>query len=155
MAEVTRTQSPSVVNNQGQNVDPAQWNPDMATMAMMKDLIKKWPTPTIVNARFTVFHGVWTALNHVDPTPTNPGNPTYYDCSYRLSVYQGAGNQSVNKDGKLFNSIFALAMKPQYIIQGMPLLSGENEQKPGLLSRMWSGITGRGQQQQQTNGSPK
>lgn len=148
MTDNTRPASPSIVRTPGSTYSPDQLNPDLAAMAMMRDLVAKWPTPTIVNARFTVFYGIWTALNHIEPTKDNPGNPTYYDSSYRLSVYAGAGNQSVNKDGKLFNSIFALAMKPQYIIQGMPTLTGDAEQKPGLLSRLWGGITGRGQQQE-------
>lgn len=159
MNDIPRPASPSSANQRPQVYRPDELNPDLANMAMARDTAKKWPTPTIVNSKFTVYYGIWSALNHREPSydaagkVIDPGNPTFYDCSFRLAVYNGAGVQSVNKDGKLFNSLFALWMKPQYIIQGMPMLSGDMQDKPGIIRSMINRITGRGNETQQGNNS--
>ena len=80
-------------------------------------------------------------MNHTED------NKTYMDTKLLTELMDRVSEKSVNVDGKYFQNLFAYLMKPKYIIQGMPQTTME-EQKPGLLSRLWSGITGRGQQQE-------
>jgi hypothetical protein len=111
-------------------------------IAMQREYGNKWPTPTVISKQFAVFDGIWRSLNHVPGT-----NETYYDCSPRIALYSNVGYQSVNIDGKLFNNLFTMWNKPKVVMQGISSLpSGFEEEKPGIISRIWNGITGKGSQ---------
>lgn len=146
-AKIIRPAAPSTSDRKSSEYSPDQLNADLGMVAMAREVAKTWPIPIIVNAKYAAFYGIWTGLNHV---PVK--NETYYNSSRRIAIYREAGIQSVNVDGRLFNSYFALWSKPNYTIMGMPQLSGGQEEKPGWLSRLWTGLTGRGKQPQQEAG---
>ena len=140
MTDIVRPISPSVTDKSQPTWKPEDLNPDLAAIAMAREYTKRWPTPTVINDKHSVYQGIWMGLNHSEE------NPTFYDCSLRIRVFEEVGKLSVNKNGKLFNSLFAYWMKPNYIIQGMPNMQME-EEKPGLVSRLWGKLTGKGSEE--------
>lgn len=143
MTDIVRPDSPSIAGNQQTTWKPEDLNPDLAAIAMAREYTKRWPTPTVINEKHATFQGLWTGINHCDE------NKTYFDCSLRIRTFEQVGILSVNKSGKLFNSLFAYWMKPNYIIQGMPNMQQE-EEKPGMISRIWGKLTGKGQEENKT-----
>ena len=139
--EIIRRRSASGDESKGNEFRPDEQNADLAAAAIAKDLLAKLPTPAIDTRKFTIIHGLMKSMNHTDD------NKTYMDTKLLTELMDRVSEKSVNVDGKYFQNLFAYLMKPKYIIQGMPQTTME-EQKPGLLSRLWSGITGRGQQQE-------
>lgn len=141
-AETSRPPSPSGITGQTGTINPAEYNPDLAAAAMAKDLVAKLPVPSVISKKFAVYQGIWAAINHTKD------NPTGFDASMRLAVYNAVAEKSVNIDGKYFDAIFAYLMKPKYIIQGMPTGGTTfEEDKPGILSRLWSGLTGKNKEE--------
>ena len=145
MTEIIRPISPSVTDKTGSKTyDPSELNPELAMIAMQREYGNKWPTPTVISKKYAVFDGIWKALNHDENT-----NKSYFDCRPRITLYKNVGYQSVNIDGKLFNALFTMWNKPKVVMQGISQLqSGFEEDKPGLLSRLWGGITGKGNNQE-------
>jgi hypothetical protein len=143
MNDIVRPPSPSVTDKSGGRVwDPSDLNPELAMIAMQREYGKKWPTPTVISKVFAVYHGMWRVLNHVDDT-----HPTYYDCGMRVALYDNVGCQSVNIEGKLFNNLFTMWNKPKVVMQGVSQIpSGFEEEKPGIIARLWGGLTGKGSQ---------
>lgn len=143
MTEITRPQSPSVADKQTTGFRPDELNPDLAAATMARDLVAKLPNPAIVSKKFAVYQGIWTALNNSET------NPTGYDCSMRLAVYASVAETSVNVDGAYFKNLWAYLMRPKMIIQGLGgAQSPFEEEQPGLVSRLWGRLTGRGQPQE-------
>ena len=87
------------------------------------------------------------SLNHREPKGEEQGHITYLDTSLLIELMDRVSEKSVNVEGKLFQNIFAYLMHPKYIIQGMPQAMTPEEEKPGVLSRLWGGITGRNKQE--------
>jgi hypothetical protein len=145
VSDIVRPQSPSASDKQSAAYRPDELNPELAAATLAKDLIGKFPVPSIISKKFAVYQGIWTGLNHVAGK-----NETGYDCSMRLAVYSAVARESVNIDGKSFNAIFTYLNKPKVIVQGMQSIeSGFEEERPSLASRLWSGLTGRNKQQQE------
>lgn len=71
------------------------------------------------------------------------GNPTGYDSSLRLAVYEHVARHSVNIEGEYFHSFWAFAMKPKMIIQGMNAMGQpvEEEGRQSIFDRVrgWFG----------------
>lgn len=133
--------------------NPSDFDPDLQSLQMAKDLLKGLDKPSEISKNFAARKALYTALNHVPATydkdwnVISKGNPTGYDSSLRLALYDSYEKSSLNVDAKLFNSFMAFLMKPKMIIQGLP--SGQPQQaEPGFLSRAFGRLTGRGQPQQ-------
>lgn len=144
MAEITRPQSPSTTDKQTTGYSPDQLNPELAQMAMMRSYAERWPLPIFISKKYAVFFGLWQGVNH-DPLSKTP---SYFDASPRLAVYHHVGFQTPNIDGKLFTSLFTAWNKPKIVMQGVnQIQSGFEDEKPGIISRIWGGITGKNKQE--------
>jgi len=145
-----RPESPGSKTIQGNGNNPADFDPDLAAMGMIKDMLKGLDAPSDISKSLAVRKSIYTALNHVPPTYDadgniiDPGNPTGYDASLRIRLYSTYEKSSLNISAKLFNSFMAFLMKPKMIIQGLPT-GAKPDDEPGLLSRAWGRITGKGQ----------
>lgn len=136
-------------------------DPELAQHKMAELMVNKLGTPSVVTKEFVVRHGMFKAINHTDPIFTHgpdgklsgviPGNPTGYDCSLRLRVYQNVANESVNVDGVYFHNFWAYMMKPKYVINGMQLGQPE-EQKESIIGRVMKWFSG-GKKNDTTNGN--
>ncbi len=115
---------------------PAEYDADLAAAAMASEMVKRLGTPSIVSKKFVVYHGIWQGLNHTDK------NETGYDASLRIAVYDHVASESVNVNGKYFDSFWAFMMKPKYIIQGMPTGGQFEEDKPSIFERVANWIRG-------------
>lgn len=134
----TRPQSPGSNTIKTAGTSPADLDPDLAAMGMIKDLLVKIDTPSDITKIFAVRKALYTALNHTED------NPTGYDASLRINLYACYEKSSLNISAKLFNSFIAFLMKPKMIIQGLPTTpAGTNE--PGFVSRIVNRLTGKGQ----------
>ena len=141
--EIVRRKSPDTASTES-GYKPEDYNPEMAAAGLARDLIKKLPTPAIDTRKFTIIHGLMSSLNHreEDKDHNIKANHTYIDTSLIVELMDRVSEKSVNVNGELLHSIFAYLMKPKYIIQGMPTTPME-ENKPGLLARLWAGIRGK------------
>jgi hypothetical protein len=139
--------APSAVGKGGQGIRPEDWNPEMAAASMAKDLINRMGTPAILSQKFVVWHGIVRALNH------SKDNPTGIDTSLRLAIYDHAAKNSVNVDGKYFNSVWAYLMKPKYVITQPGQMPGNSfdDEQPSLGRRILNKITGGGNNGQPNN----
>jgi hypothetical protein len=115
---------------------PDQLDPDLANLALARHLVDGMGTMGHVDKPFIVRQALAEALNHKPPTTElykrviqgeeyevqriiAPGNPTGYDSSLRCAVYSRVMQSSVHVNGMAFNNVWALLMKPKYIINGM------------------------------------
>lgn len=151
MTDIIRQQSPGPSSEEQTQYRPDELNAELASAALVRDLVYEWPKPAIDTRKFTIIHGLMQSMNHKEPKGDDPGNVTYLDTSLLIELMDRVSEKSVNVDGKLFQNIFAYLMHPNYIIQGMPAAAQLEEEKPGVLSRIWGGITGKGQPQQNGN----
>lgn len=142
-----RPQSPSTGDRNGKGIMPYELDPELAQLRLVETAIQKLPNMAVVGKPFIVRQGIFNALNHVPMTYreidgqsriVDLGNPTGYDASLRLMVYDHVGKQSVNIDGEYFRSFWAFAMKPKMIIQGMNQMGMPMEQEQGesIFGRM-------------------
>ena len=142
-----RPTSPGVVDRGQSGVKPWELDPDLAASKLAENLLNKLPTPSVISKPYAVRYGIFYALNHSEK------NPTGYDSSLRLAIYQEVAHQSVNIDGELFRSTFAYLMKPKYILQGGGLMPGQfqEEQKESIFGRVINWFRGgkKNDQQQQ------
>lgn len=148
MTDIIRQQSPGAAEGTHSQYRPDELNAELAAAALARELVAKWPKPAVDTRKFTIIHGLMQSLNHRDPKGENPGNITYIDTSLLVELMDRVSEKSVNVDGKLFNNIFAYLMHPKYIIQGMPSAMPAEEEKPGIISRLIGGITGRSKSQE-------
>lgn len=138
----TRPESPGSKTIQPPSTNPADLDPDLAAMGMIKDMLKGMDSPSDISKPFAVRKAIYAALNH------SKENPTGYDATLRIKLYDSYERSSLNIAAKLFNSFMAFLMKPKMIIQGLPTTpTGQDE--PGFLSRVVGRLTGRGQPQSQ------
>ena len=147
---IARPPSPSGSDKGHSGFKPSDYNPDLANTEMVREMMLKLPTPTIVSKKFTVFQGMVKALKHKPPTykdvdisddieeikgrivgeivgkpgylrvVVDEGNTTYIDLSLLSVVLDEVSRQSVNVEGSLFKNFWAYMMHPTFIIQGMP-----------------------------------
>ena len=140
-----RPASPSSSQQDKPGYTPDQLNPDLAAAKMADEIVKRLGSPSIISKKFAVCHGLLKSMNNT------PGNPTGYDCSLRLAVYERVAANSVNIDGKYFERLWAYLMKPKYIIQGTPMgQSSFEEQKESIIGRVVNWF--RGTPKQETGG---
>jgi hypothetical protein len=139
-AEMTapRPESPGSKNIQSRTDNPADFDAELASLAMMKDLLKGTDAPSDITRTFAARKALFTALNHTED------NPTGYDASLRLLCYSSFEKSSLNITAKLFNALVAFLMKPKMIIQGMPN-SPAQDNEPNIVQRIVGRLTGRGQ----------
>lgn len=143
MTEIKVPPAPTGVSKTQGTFKPSDYNSDLANIEMVKDMMAKLPTPTVVTKKFTVFQGMVKALKH-DPVT----NPTYIDLSLLSVVLDEVSRQSVNVDGFNIKNFWAYMMHPTFIIQGSPMAQQQTqEQEQGFIGRAWGRITGRGQQE--------
>jgi hypothetical protein len=152
---VARPSSPGITSKTIEQWKPAELDPELANLAMAKLLVEKLGTPSRIKKEFIVRKAIFKALNHipdeyseipleksdldnmfVDRNPImlkkiRSGNPTGYDSSLRLQVYDSAELGSVNEDGLYFDRVWAFLMKPKYIINGMAGMGGLQEEEKG------------------------
>lgn len=136
-----RPPSPGSSQTNNNQWKPEQLDPELANLAMAKLLVEKMGTPSIVNKQFIVRKALFKALNHIpkkyemiDPDTfavIDKGNPTGYDSTLRLMVYDYAEQGSVNIDGQYFEKAWAFLMKPKYIINGMAGQPGQFQEEEG------------------------
>lgn len=142
----TRPESPGSSTIRGNNNNnPADFDSDLAALAMVKDLLKGLDAPSDISKQFAARKALYTALNHTET------NKTGYDASLRILLYSTYEKSSLNVQAKLFNSFMAFLMKPKMIIQGIPT-GQQQEQEPGFMSRAWGRLTGKGQPAQPNGG---
>ena len=136
---IARPPSPTGSDKGHGGFKPSDYNPDLANTEMVREMMLKLPTPTIVSKKFTVFQGMVKALKH-DPV----NNPTYIDLSLLSVVLDEVSRQSVNVEGSLFKNFWAYMMHPTFIIQGMPN-TGQvtEEQQPGFFGRIMNRLRGK------------
>jgi hypothetical protein len=136
-----RPPSPGATQTNGGQWRPEQLDPELANLAMAKLLVEKMGTPSIVNKQFIVRKAIFKALNHIPKQyekidadtfiVIDKGNPTGYDSSLRLAVYNEAERGSVNIDGQYFEKAWAFLMKPKYIINAAAGQPGQFEEEKG------------------------
>jgi hypothetical protein len=154
MSDIVRQQSPSTQTGAQNQYRPDELNAELAAAALARELVAKWPKPTISSKKFTVIHGLMLSLNHKEPvlnpdgTVKEKGNPTYLDVSPLIELMDRVDEKSVNVEGKLFQNLFAYLMHPKYIIQGMPQVGQAEEEKPGAVSRLIGWVTGKNKTQE-------
>jgi len=169
----TRPPPPVTTQLNGGQYKPEQLDPELANLAMARLLVEKSGTPSILNKKQIVRYGIFNALNHVPPTylkisdeyqdtegihpavydQVSKGNPTGYDSSLRLAVYREVAAQSINEGGKYFEKVWAFLMKPKYVINGMTMGPGmqDEEKKESLAGRFMNWW--RGGKNEQSNNS--
>jgi len=128
--------SPSAADTTTHTFRPEETNPELQAGALAKEMLAKFPTPAIISKKFGVYQGILKAINH------SSQNPTGFDCSVLISVFNETAATSVNVDGALFKNFWAYMMHPNYIIQGMPM-QGAQAEEPGFISRVMSRLTGK------------
>jgi hypothetical protein len=122
--------------------NPADLDPDLAAMAMAKELMRNLDSPSDINKVFAVRKALYASLNH------SKENPTGYDASLRINLYASYEKSSLNISAKLFNSFMAFLMKPKMIIQGLPT-GAQQADEPGFFRRIINRVTGNGPAQPQ------
>ena len=147
---LARPGSPGITSKTIEQWKPEQLDPELANLAMAKLLVEKMGTPSIVNKQFVVRKAIFKALNHIPKTYekldndmyviVDKGNPTGYNSTLRLSVYDYAEKGSVNIEGLYFERAWAFLMKPKYIINSMSGAPGQFEEEKG--ESIFSRITG-------------
>lgn len=142
--DIPRPESPSAQYHNAGKYTPDQCDPDLASAKMAGELVAKLGTPSIISKKFAVRYGIFKSLNHTAE------NPTGYDSSLRLKLYEDIAAHSVNIDGRYFERVWAYLMKPKYVISGTPFGNNafEDEKKSGL-SRLIGWI--RGEKSNDTN----
>ncbi len=140
MTPPSRPESPGSKTIIPPTTTPADLDPDLAAMGMIKDMLKGMDAPSDISKAFNVRKAIYKAINHTQD------NPTGYNAELRLTLYNSYEKGSLNIDAKLFNSFMAFLMKPKMIIQGLPQTPQSTE--PGFLQRALGRLTGRGQPQQ-------
>lgn len=142
----TRPESPGSSTIKGtSNNNPADFDSDLAALAMVKDLLKGLDTPSDISKQFAARKALYTALNHTET------NKTGYDASLRILLYSTYEKSSLNVQAKLFNSFMAFLMKPKMIIQGIPQ-GQQAADEPGFVQRAIGRLTGKGQPAQPNGG---
>ena len=137
MTEPTRPASPGSNTIRTTGTNPADLDPELAAMEMIKEMLKGMDSPSDITKPFAVRKAIYTALNDTDD------NPTGYDASLRIRLYSTYEKASLNISAKLFNSFMAFLMKPKMIIQGLPITNQPN-QEPGFFGRIINRVTGGG-----------
>lgn len=135
--QIQQPASPSAQNSKTE-LRPEEYNPDMACAKLAAETAARLGTPTIISKNLAVYRSVWKTLNNSED------NPTGYDCSLRVRLYDNLAADSVNIDGRFFERLWAYLMKPKYVISGTPY--GENAldvEKPSILSRIAGIFTGK------------
>ncbi len=135
---LVRPESPSAANRgSSPTYSPDQINPDMASAKLAEGMVEKLGTPAIISKKFAVRYGIFRALNHTKE------NPTGYDSSIRLQLYEKIASNSVNIDGRYFERVWAYLMKPKYVISGTPFgVNAFEDEKPSLIGRLVGWIRG-------------
>lgn len=137
MKVAVRPASPTPENRGIGSVRPFELDPELAQLKIVELMVNRLPLPTIVSKPYIVRLGIFSALNH---TATNP---TGYDCSTRLLVYEKVGAHSINIDGEYFRSFWSWANKPKFVLSGNVGMPGQfEEQREGILSRVVSWFRG-------------
>ena len=147
-----RPVSPSPADRGTKGIQPYELDAELAQLKIVEVALGKMPAMAIISKPFIVRQGIFTALNHTPMTfreidgidrVVSLGNPTGYDSSLRLAVYDHVARHSVNNEGELFHSFWAFAMKPKLIIQGMNQLGqpAEEEGRTSIFDRVrnWFG----------------
>jgi hypothetical protein len=139
--------SPTAEHKQGSSFQPHELNPDLAYAQMFKDLLLQMGQPSVVSKRFVVWQGIWEGLNDTQQ------NKTGYNCQMKVDLYAHIAKNSVNIDGKWFNGILQVLMKPKYIITQASQLQGNafQEDEPGLIRSVWNRLTGQGKKEEPQN----
>jgi hypothetical protein len=165
-----RPPSPGTMQNNSGQWKPEQLDPELANLAMARLLVEKMGTPSIVNKQFIVRKAIFKALNHIpkkyEEITTeednavvlkciNKGNPTGYDSTLRLLVYDYAEQGSVNIDGQYFEKAWQFLMKPKYVISGALGMPGQFEEDKGesIAGRIMNWFRGGKKNEQRPNNS--
>ena len=138
MNGTARPDSPGSNTIRTTGTNPADLDPDLAAMDMIKEMLKGMDPPSDITQVFAARKAIFTAINHT------PENPTGYNASLRIRVYSTYERASLNISAKLFNSFMAFLMKPKMIIQGIPT-NPQGAQEPGFFGRLINRVTGKGQ----------
>lgn len=116
---------------------PYEIDPELATSKLISDIISQNGPMGNVSKLFVVWWGIWKGLNHTDE------KKTYYDCTLRDEIYSGVFIKTVHINGAQNEKLWQFAMKPKMIVQGVLGQNNfEEEQKPGLISRIVGRFTG-------------
>jgi len=158
-----RPENKGLSNQQNGNLKPWELDPELAQIKIAEKMMDRFPRPSILTKEFVVRYGMFKAINHIDPVlnygPDGklvgiiPGNPTGYDCSLRMRVYDNVSAESVNVEGQLFHNFWAYMNKPKMIINGLPFGQPE-EEKQSIFGKILGWATGKGKknEQNQQNG---
>jgi hypothetical protein len=143
VAVLQRPENKGAVENKSV-VKPYELDAELAQLKLAELMIQRLPVPSKVNKAFIARRAIWGALNHTDE------NPTGYDCSMRIKLYDTFALQSVNEEGMYFERFWAFMMKPKYIINGMQ--QGQIEEKESIIGRAIGWFRGKPKEQTQQGG---
>jgi len=131
--------APTAAPRKKNELTPADYDPDLAAAKLASDMMERYGTPGIVSKQFVIWHGLLRGLNHSE------SNPTYYDCSRILSVFDSVFHNSVNIDGANFEKSWQYLFKPKVVIQGIAgqqVFDQTQEDKAGIIDRIRSWFGG-------------
>jgi hypothetical protein len=160
---------------------PDQLDPELANIALAREMVALMGPPSIVNKPFVIRKALAVGLNHIPPTMqerkkkvmmydfdtqkdveetitelfmAHPGNPTGYDSSLRVRIYKEVESASVNINGAYLEKFWAYLCKPKYIINGMPMGNNTFEEDKGesLIGRLVNFMRG-GKKPEQNGGN--
>jgi hypothetical protein len=141
--QLQRPENRGAVENKGV-VKPYELDAELAQLKLAELMIQRLPVPSKVNKAFIARRAIWGALNHTEE------NPTGYDCSMRIKLYDTFALQSVNEEGMYFERFWAFMMKPKYIINGMAQM--QPEEKESIIGRAVGWLRGKPKEQTQQGG---
>ena len=157
---------------------PEDYDPELANLAMAREMVRKLGTPSRINKVFNIRKSIFKSLDHIPPLyrevrkeyfdeqgnwhpavfeELDKGNPTGYDASLRVALYQEWERGSVNEDGVFFDRFWAFLMKPKYIISGMAGMQGPGQEEQGEsgFRKIMNWFTGRGKKDAGTNNNSR
>ena len=126
-----RQPAPSAQSQAGRALAPWEQNAELAAQKMMENMVASLGRPSIINKKFSVWHGILRGLT----------DSKIFDASVLVSVFDNVESSTVNINGIYFERFWAAIMKPKYVIQGMPYGQQEEEQ-PGAIARMIGWVRG-------------
>lgn len=111
----------------GSDAQPERYNPELAQIAILKDILTKSGPLTIISKEHSVqvgYHEGMMGLFHIDTRLT-------------LGVLRSIGAQSVHVNGALFDQTMRFLQKVNVMIQGLGnSFSPFSEEAPGIGERI-------------------
>lgn len=109
------------------DLQPERFNPELAQIAIIQDILRKSGPLTIISKEHSVQVGYHEMLM----------SQFYIDTRLTLGVLRSIGAQSVHVNGKLFDETMRFLQKVNWMIQGFGnTMSPFTEESPGIGQRI-------------------